>query len=483
MVEDKFWEQAKEYQVAPSQTPKNDTFWDEVKDFELPAGSHPATPLQEGALSAWERHQVMNYAPNPESAVRWLKKNHPDWEVVQYGPGYKISVQKPGEPWKVVDPQGFDMWDVGDIVSDVGVGVTSAIGGTIGGILGTGTANPVGTFGGAALGSAGGAAVGEAGRQGIGALMGFEAPLSERATEVGISAATGLVAEGAGRVLGGVGKAALAKIPASVKQGVKGLTEKATRGTGHVLEKGGKLAQVPERGPAWLMEKGTTLTSSAKGAQKDLATKLTTAVDDLGLIVEKVVPDTAKQEKLRGLISTAKDDLAQGWVTTAERKEVLKRLQSYKTQFKEAIDIPSVPNAKDILDKAFKVLTETASAAPASQSLPFLGRLVSKFGPSAYVGTTVGGLPGLAVAAAYKVGTLTASALGKKMTQIGRLLIDNPQQVIQRLQRIPGGQRFVYILNKASNRGPEALKATAYMLLNDSGFRRLFKSDFEQEEE
>ena len=582
-----------------------------LKTYEAPAGSHPSAPLQEAAIGAWERHQVMNYAPNPESAVRWLKKEHPDWEVVQYGAGYKIAVQKPGEPWKVVDPQGFDVWDLSDIASDVGVGAVSAAGAVGGAILGTGAAPGVGTFGGGALGSAAGAAVGEAGRQGLGAIMGFEAPLSERAAEVGMAAATGLVAEGAGRVIGGIGKAALAKIPAGVKESVKraiiggpaveakagvkslttslpegtyswftkspinraarevgtggikvgpqgtidylvvggaqlgpekviwdvskniydveahkalieqlsktrlenlqsglihrfanlpfglnppkeawgqvftapkvagrlveetgqagraatqGLLGKGIRGVGQVLEKGGKLAQAPERLPSKLLEMGTTLTKSSREAQAALGRQTETVVGALEGIVEKYVPDAAQQNTLRGIVKTAKEDLSSPFLTTAERKEVVRRLSANEKLFREAVKAP-VKDADTVIKDAFSTLKTTAGSAPSAQGLPFVGRVLGKLGPAGTLAVTFGPVAGFA----YKAGTLGLSMAGKKIQHIGRALIEKGPGILASYPRL---QRYSQVLqNVLDKRGKEAYKATVYTLLNNTGFR------------
>ena len=170
-------------------------------------GTSPYNALQDDGLSAWERLQVMNLATSPKSAVNWIQKRHPDWEVQQYGSGLQIAVKAPGDYWKVVDPEHFEpVFDIADLAGDLGVGIASGVGAVKGAVLGS--AVPVaGTFAGATGGGALGAAAGEGIRQGIGALAGFEEDLGERAKEVVESAAFGLAGEGVLRAGAGLLKA------------------------------------------------------------------------------------------------------------------------------------------------------------------------------------------------------------------------------------------------------------------------------------
>lgn len=411
------------------------------KKYQPPAGSDAYNPSQEDALPIMERWQAMNWANNPQSAVRWLKKKHPDWKVVQYGSGYNISIKKPGEDtWKVVDPDNFEpVDDLADIVSDLGVGLVSGIGGAVGGTLGS-AAPGVGTIGGAIGGAAIGGATGEAVRQGAGALMGFEAPLSERAEEIGISAVAGAAGEGLGQVL---------------KPAIKAVGKA-------VLPKVGRALQVPERLPGLskdVAQQTTDIAKAAKNAKTDLEGLVVSFPNDPNIGVIKQSIESFDE----GIRSVGE------WGKLAKKDEVRVLLNKVD----EALDTLNntfpgqslFGQGKQATLKASQSLKEsTSSLGPIKDAITGLVNFKNLLIGGA--GAMVGGLPGVAAIALPKA----MSLVGKGIQQIGKELMDNPETLKAVVQQAPIKiQRLVQVALNSKTKS--AYTSSLYMLLNNTDFR------------
>jgi hypothetical protein len=69
---------------------------------------------------------VKNLSNNPDTSVKYLSKKFPNMEF-KLGDKDRILIKKPGQDkYNVLDPEGFDIRDIFDIVYDIGSGVAEA---------------------------------------------------------------------------------------------------------------------------------------------------------------------------------------------------------------------------------------------------------------------------------------------------------------------------------------------------------------------
>jgi hypothetical protein len=169
----------------------------EIEEFDLPAGSDPTNPLNQRGVTKWERLQLGNIAPDDESAVKWLRGKGYEAER---NPAGGISVRKGGEPWKSVDPSGFDWMDILDIGDETAAAALTTIGAVKGTALGAPTGP--GALATGAAGGAAGAAASEAARRAVGGLAGFEQSAGDVAKGIALEGALGATAELGGRAIG-----------------------------------------------------------------------------------------------------------------------------------------------------------------------------------------------------------------------------------------------------------------------------------------
>jgi hypothetical protein len=157
-----------------------------------------APPVQEQGVSALDRFGLKNLVgENKELQVEYLKRKGLQARVQND----QVLVKKPGEArFRVVDPEGFDLFDVTDVAAEVVDAIATGFGFAGGAALGAPT-GPGAVAAGAAGAGLAGAGV-EAGRQFLGEQLGFrpEVDPSQIATSGLISAAVpaGLSAAGAG---------------------------------------------------------------------------------------------------------------------------------------------------------------------------------------------------------------------------------------------------------------------------------------------
>lgn len=171
--------------------------WEEYQTSESPKVSQEMHPeLGAGAPSVlrdnfpklaayYERFKLKNLSNSPESTTKYLTSQ--GFEVQDIGG--QMAVRKPGEKdFKVIDPQGLDVGDVGDIGYDIAAGVGSGVGTAAGGVAGA-AAGGVGAIPGAVAGGAASSAGLEALRQKLGQRFGI--PQEVSGTDVAISGAVG----------------------------------------------------------------------------------------------------------------------------------------------------------------------------------------------------------------------------------------------------------------------------------------------------
>jgi hypothetical protein len=163
----------------------------------LPEGKYPVKPLnqQHPEIGAGARAKLMNVSASPATAKRYLESK--GFEVIERG-GYDLSIRRPGGPWYVLDPAGFDWQDVTDIGGDIATGVGAAAGAT--------AAIPASVTGpGAIAAGMGGAALGAGGveslKQGLGGMLGLPATAGEALGAVSREAAFGAASVPIGKVI------------------------------------------------------------------------------------------------------------------------------------------------------------------------------------------------------------------------------------------------------------------------------------------
>lgn len=170
---------------------------------EMAGNAVPQNVLNEQGVSVGERFYVKNFAANDEAAMGFLRSH--GYQVRKYGNHplkMQFAVRKDAnDPWRVVDPDGFEPEDLLDLVADIGQGaaITAATAGT-------------GGLGGAMLAGAAAGGGSELLRQGIGAATGLGSQNIDPA-QIASQAVGGAAAEPIGRAVGavtsGISRAAL----------------------------------------------------------------------------------------------------------------------------------------------------------------------------------------------------------------------------------------------------------------------------------
>lgn len=140
-----------------------------------------------------QRFVVKNLTRDPDAAKAYLQ--HIGYDVRPYGGGFNFAVRKQGstDPWKVVDPKGFDWQDILDFSSDA-----AQVGANIGaGIAAAPSIAATGPLGEAAVMGGTNAAF-EAGRQALGSMAGV--PDNMNGGDIALQGAVGAVAPGLTKV-------------------------------------------------------------------------------------------------------------------------------------------------------------------------------------------------------------------------------------------------------------------------------------------
>ncbi|HZX13715.1 MAG TPA: hypothetical protein VFF49_04870 [Thermodesulfobacteriota bacterium] len=129
------------------------------------------------------RFKFKNFSIKPEVALEWLKKTQPNLEWKKDDSGEIVAKTPQETTWRKLDPKGFDIQDITDVIgSDVPGGITQ------------GLATAAGALGGGLPGAMGASALSGAGvetlRQALGQSMGFGGMAPE---EIGVSAGLGAI--------------------------------------------------------------------------------------------------------------------------------------------------------------------------------------------------------------------------------------------------------------------------------------------------
>lgn len=198
-----------------------------IVDPAIPGGLRPASddevtnarvraPEQAQGVSGKERFIVTNLTRNGKQARAFL--DSVGYETRKYGDGdFDIAVRKgQDQPWRVVDPEGFEAQDLADLVTDaVGAFFTGAasVAGSAGGLPGAALAGGAASAGFEGFRQLAGAAAGVPDNVGAGeiALQGAAGALAEPVGRFGIAAARRIggaiirtpqaIVSGAGKIL------------------------------------------------------------------------------------------------------------------------------------------------------------------------------------------------------------------------------------------------------------------------------------------
>jgi hypothetical protein len=192
----------------------------------------PMTIQEQHPDLTWkDRLVIKNLSTSPESAMKYLQKEHPNLEI-EYNDSGAIRVKRKDEKdYRVLDPDtgisdigelAKDIGDVGyDVLSGIGTGVATAAGGLAGAVGGG-----IGALPGAALAGASASGGLEAARQGFGSAFGLEDNMDTG--QILGSTAAGAVSP----LLFGTGATA-------ANVGGKGLAARLARGLGKELPEAG----------------------------------------------------------------------------------------------------------------------------------------------------------------------------------------------------------------------------------------------------
>lgn len=185
------WEIYQRAGLAPKETPKP---WERYQQTQEPIDYDAAVVDERHPdVSVADRAIVKNFSNSPDSAIAFLTKKYPGYEVKADPDG--IAIRKQGEEfYKRLDPSSIELEDLSDVGTDVTSGVASTAGTALGAGVGL-SAGPAGVIPGAMVGSGAAGAGHEALRQKLGQYMGLpqEVNTSDVVTSGLVSAASPLV--------------------------------------------------------------------------------------------------------------------------------------------------------------------------------------------------------------------------------------------------------------------------------------------------
>ncbi len=217
-------------------------------------GMEPDYPIEEQHPDVSTSDRVAS-KHSPVAFAREMAKKGIEVRQNKYG---ETVVRKQGEPWKVVDPVGFDWGDVTDFASDVPplvLGTLGTVAGSVGG--------PAGMVGG---GVAGGLA-GEGINQAALSALGYDLEPEEQLRNLAFEGAAGVLAPVGGKALASGGKA-LARGAAAGKGAVKrGMADLGT------AIKGAK-APLREEVAAQAAKRGAPASIAEKRVQKEIQAEI-----------------------------------------------------------------------------------------------------------------------------------------------------------------------------------------------------------------
>jgi hypothetical protein len=115
---------------APSDGP-----WTKFKSS-APSSPDEIVDEEHPGFTFGDRFTVKNLSNDQGSAVRYLQKQHPDLEVKAGNDGQILARGKGEKSYRVLDPSGFDLQDITDLLGDAVQGGLSGLATVGGGIVG-----------------------------------------------------------------------------------------------------------------------------------------------------------------------------------------------------------------------------------------------------------------------------------------------------------------------------------------------------------
>lgn len=287
-------------------------------------------------VSGWDRFVAKNFTQNPEKAFNHLQKGNPELEFSKKDDQVFFRPRDSEEPFKVLDPKGFDLEDITDVVYDMGSGLVENAAMVAGGAAGGVAAGPPGLVaGGMAASGVAGAAM-EGLRNLGGQALGVDQDLSvtDMAVTGGLSAAL--------TPLGGFGKApAKNMVAGAIKTARKsGMSNTAAKKVGKEVADSG-LASFLEGGAL-----GLGFNTARKGTAK-VAEQLTGVRAKVWNNLVEKPKELLDQIKSKGADRYANDKLVDTENTV--QTELRKRGQDLADQINDSGQIMDISKAKKVI--------------------------------------------------------------------------------------------------------------------------------------
>lgn len=313
-------------------------------------------------ISFYDRFVAKNLAQNKEKQINYLQQKYPEREFA-LDKGQVITRPRGASgAFQVLDPEGFDIQDITDVLTDVGAGVAEAAATAAGAVGGAALGGGIGALpGAAAAGGAAGAGL-EALRQYAGKMAGI--PQDVSGSDVAISGAFGA----ASPFLFGSGAAAKKITEAGAKSVLKEATEQTARrlselGAGKqqiqdiaekLAKKGAEMfgqsgqlgAEIAEKGIAGAgLQRGTAkLGKLFTGVEDDVFERAVKNTDQIKMI-DEVGEDIAANQQFHALEEAI----------TNQRMSVGQQINEYVRNSGEFIDL------KPVKDRIFKAINKLES--------------------------------------------------------------------------------------------------------------------------
>lgn len=176
-------------------------------------------------ISTKDRTIVKAFGNDVGSSMRYLQRNYPHLNFRENNGD--IQAQTQGEPWKKLDPSGFDIRDISDLAYDIPAGIAQGVATGAAGVAGA-AGGGVGAIPAAMAGSAASGAGLEAIRQGLGKYFGVNDEVSGK--DVAIAGGVGAVSPLLFGTGAGAKEIAKAGINSATQRGLVGRGYDATAG-------------------------------------------------------------------------------------------------------------------------------------------------------------------------------------------------------------------------------------------------------------
>lgn len=334
------WEKYATKTAQPSSAPSPSKPWEKYR-----AGVSPAmrdfTPVQEEMhpnLTTADRLAIQNFSNSPESALAYIKQEHPELEV-KIKDGRPVMKTAGEKEWRVVDPDtGFFskdfLNDAGDIAYDLGAGTLQGA---------ATTAGAAGGLGGAMLASGGSAAVLEALRQKLGSIYGIPQEVNpEQVTAQGMA---GTILPGAGSLLAKGAGAYAKKVAPALGSWASGVPARAIE----TYKKNLPMFQTMENTPGGLIEMLEKIRRKASRGLQNAAT-------DVGETINAPLREIEGQidiSDLKGIAKSRVDELkaAAERLQSPEYADMAKAAEDqYNSLFMKEVKEQGKTSIEDLID-------------------------------------------------------------------------------------------------------------------------------------